>query len=122
MSWAVRILIIDDSEEQRLALQSYLHQEGHRDVLLAESVSEAMSLLQDQTAVDLVLLKDLMAGTSGPETCHLIKDQPCLKDASIIMVTANEDADSLNEAFQAGAADYIVSPPDPVQLKARLNS
>lgn len=119
---AVRILIIDDSERQRTALQSILHEEGHRDILLAESASEAMSILHDENAVDLVLLNELMADMNGTETCRRIKDQPCLKDASIIMVTASQDADSLKEAFQAGAVDYIVGPPDPVQLKARLNS
>ncbi|TAL08526.1 MAG: response regulator [Nitrospirae bacterium] len=128
MQDGARILIIDDSRDNRLLLRAMLAASGHADVLLAESARDAFHHLGMEESggpdpqVGLILLDISMPVLDGIEACRLIKAVDRLRDVPIIMVTAMTDPGFLVSAFDAGAVDYITKPVKKMELLARVGS
>lgn len=118
----MKIMVVDDSELQRLTMEATLKKSGYEDVILADSASDALAILSARSDIDLILLDVVMPDINGIEACGLIKNYPHLKDIPIIIVTAKDDRESLDEAFRAGATDYLVKPPDEIEMRARIRS
>ncbi len=124
----MRILIVDDFLENRLPLVQLLSAAGYPDLCVAESATEAFTLLGlDDPAssgggIDVVLMDVIMPGVDGIEACRRIKAHARLRDIPILMVTGRTRPEDLQEAFAAGAMDYITKPVNTVELLARLRS
>ncbi|HJU06430.1 MAG TPA: response regulator [Nitrospiraceae bacterium] len=122
------ILIVDDSVDARLLLQSVLRSSGHHNPVMAGSMSEAFARITEGAApgqtldIDLVLLDIDMPDINGIEACRQIKKDARLCDVPIIMVTAAARDQVLVDAFQAGAIDYITKPFRRPELLARVRS
>ena len=122
------ILLVDDSAENLLLLQSILQTGGYKDLLTAESAEQAFKHLGmdssggDGTNVDLILLDIQMPDINGIETCRRIKEVERFRDIPIIMVTAMAQREKLQLAFAAGAMDYINKPVNKVELRTRVGS
>lgn len=121
------ILIVDDSPDQQALLRSILGKAGHADVLGADSAKSAARVLNlegesPSEKIDLILMDVLMPGQDGVETCRQIKRCAHLKDIPVIMVTAKSDLGNLQDAFAAGAMDFISKPVNNVELLARVSS
>ena len=121
------ILIVDDSPDQQALLRAILGKAGHSDLLSADSAKAAFPILNmdGQTPppqIDLILMDVLMPELDGVEACRQIKSRPHLRDIPIIMVTAKSDLSNLQEAFAAGAIDFITKPVNSVELLARASS
>jgi diguanylate cyclase (GGDEF)-like protein len=72
--------------------------------------------------IDLILMDILMPDIRGIDACRKIKSDESLKDIPIILMTASSDDQHLEEAFDAGAMDYIEKPFKKVELLARIRS
>jgi CheY-like chemotaxis protein len=123
----VSILIVDDSPDQQALLRSILGKAGHADVLSADSAEAAGRVLNldgDSAThkIDLILMDVLMPEQDGVETCRQIKRCAHLGDIPVIMVTAKSDLGNLQEAFAAGAMDFISKPVNSIELLARVSS
>ena len=125
----MRILIIDDSEDGRDIAEAMLAAAGYGVVDTAESAADAYRFLgigeaatQQPSAVDLILLDIMMPDIDGIETCARIRSDKRYATVPIIMVTSLADADSLANAFVAGATDYITKPVNRIELLARVRS
>ncbi|MDF2459250.1 MAG: Response regulator [Nitrospira sp.] len=121
------ILIVDDSPDQQALLRAILDKAGHTDVLSADSATSAAKVLNlkgDSTTehIDLILMDVLMPGQDGVETCRQIKRCAHLRDIPVIMVTAKSDLSNLQDAFAAGAMDFISKPVSSIELLARVSS
>ena len=121
------ILIVDDSSDQQALLRSILGKAGHDHIVSADSARSASAVLNlDGEAptqkIDLILMDILMPEQDGVETCRQIKQCAHLQEIPIIMVTAKNDSSILQEAFAAGAMDYIGKPVNSTELLARVSS
>src|SRR5689334_8244420 len=117
------ILLIDDSEMQRLGLAKILEREGYNRLLHANSATTALELLATQSKhIDLILSDLKMPEIDGIETCKRIKAIAEWRDIPIIMVTSSDDMGDLQAAFEAGAMDYITKPPNKVEILVRVHS
>ena len=122
------ILVVDDSIDCILLIETYLKAKGLGTILTAGSVKEAMNFLvlehgeYNQDEIDLILMDVVMPGIDGIEACRLIKEIEHYKDLPIIMVTADTDAGQLQMAFDAGAIDYIKKPLNKTELLSRVSS
>jgi DNA-binding response OmpR family regulator len=99
------ILVADDEPMIRRILEAFFQKRGLK-VLTAASGEEVLQRLTEKPIA--VLLDINMPGLSGVETLKRVHAlQPQLP---VIMVTANEDEETIREALEAGAYDYVVKP------------
>ena len=123
----MRILLVDDSNSQRMLLAAMLRSRGYTDVVQAKSAAQAFEILGiDQPAlnlsIDLILMDLNMPEMDGKQAILRIKAIEELYDIPIIVITASDDKADLSGSFEAGAMDYITKPPDPLELVVRVRS
>jgi two-component system cell cycle sensor histidine kinase/response regulator CckA len=114
------ILIVDDSLDARLVLQTLLSNQGYSLAFAAdgfEGLQKAADLIPD-----LILLDVMMPGMDGLEVCRNLRANPLLCDVPIIMVTALEDRDMRLQGIIAGADDFISKRFDSTELRARVRT
>src|SRR5213594_776544 len=103
----MRILIVDDEEVLRDVLEAVLRREGF-DVVMASSGEQALSILDDDSDVDLVILDIMLPGISGIDTLRALRiANPNLP---VIVITAYSSIDGAIEAMKHGAFHYIPKP------------
>ena len=115
----VGILIVDDTEDNLVAVEAILEPLGH-DLVLARSGEEALKhLLTRDFAV--ILLDVQMPGLDGFETAALIKQRERTRRLPIIFLTAiSKDEQQVFRGYSAGAVDYLFKPFDPEVLRSKV--
>jgi CheY-like chemotaxis protein len=113
------ILLVDDRDENLLALQAVLAPTECR-LVTARSGDEALrALLKDDFAV--ILLDVQMPGLDGFETAELIRARERTRSVPIIFVTAiSKEAHHVFRGYEAGAVEYLFKPLDPVVLRSKV--
>lgn len=114
-----RILICDDEpalrELMRLALV------GDYEFEEAETVSEAIEIAE-RFHPDVVLVDVMMPGGSGLEVVRRLADDPVLREAQCVVVSAFAAETDQHEAREAGATAFVSKPFDPDDLSATVAS
>ena len=106
-------LAVDDDEFIRELLPVVLAQIGIQKVTLAPAADVALKIIQeDNVLFDCFLLDIEMPGMSGIELCKRIRQLPKYRLVPIIMLTAVAGRSSVDEAYAAGATDYLSKPID----------
>jgi len=124
----MKVLIVDDSPDERVLIKSILKNAGYAELLTAESSLDAFKQLGMDSResiysdIDLILMDIIMPEMDGVEACRLIKAVDYLKDIPIIVVTVKDEIKYLQMAFAMGAVDYITKPLNKVELLARVRS
>jgi len=115
----VNILMVDDSPDKLLAMESVLADLGPN-LVKASSGEEALRLLL-KGEFALILLDVNMPGISGFETAQLIRKRKSLERIPIIFVTALSTTDAdIFKGYSFGAVDYILTPIIPEILKTKV--
>jgi len=114
---SVRILVVEDEESYRQALDSGLSAEGY-EVELAADGFEGLRRFAARPP-DLVLLDLLLPGMGGVEVCRRMRD---LARVPVIMVSALDAEPEVVQAFELGAEDYVTKPYRLRELVARIQA
>lgn len=116
----VPFLLVDDLEENLLALEALLRR---HDILLlkARSGDEALELLL-QHDVALALVDVQMPGLNGFELAELMRGNERTSRIPIIFVTAGTgDGQRRFRGYEAGAVDFIQKPIEPDILRSKVD-
>ena len=103
-----RVLIVDNVEERRGALNRML-QEKHIEVVEADSCESALTLLRTET-VPLILTETELPTKSGLYLLQKVKQK--YPDTEVILITHNASSYNVLQALRNGAYDFIVRPID----------
>jgi diguanylate cyclase (GGDEF)-like protein len=106
----VRLLVVDDSEDNRVLLNRRLTKRGF-EVVEADSGLAALELISEQS-FDLVLLDIMMPGIDGIEVLKRIRATQSPDRLPVLMVTAKACNTDMVQALEFGANDYITKPID----------
>jgi two-component system, NtrC family, response regulator HydG len=106
-----RILVVEDQESERNALERVLRVAQY-DVVAAANAEEALEW-RDQ-AIDLVISDLRMGRRSGIDL--LMEWREARPETPFILATAFGDVDSAVRAMKLGASDYLTKPVDPSRL------
>ena len=110
MEQAVKILLVDDREENLLSLEVVLDDKNY-ELIKANSGRDALKILLQEQDFALILMDVQMPIMDGFETAELIRQSERLKHVPIIFLTANSNApDNVFKGYKAGAVDYILKP------------
>ncbi len=118
MNQDARILVVDDDAVIIKIITNILHKNDYQ-TAFCHSGEAALELVQAEV-FDLVLLDVQMGkGLDGYETCKMM--QKIKPDLPVILVTANQDDESVNKGFESHSSDYIKKPVSKLELLARVN-
>lgn len=103
-----KVLIVEDDPMVAMINEQYISHDKHFSVVgKCKDGKSALEFL-DNNSVDLIILDVFMPYTDGFETLRQIRKKKISVD--VIMVTAANDRDSLEEALHLGVVDYLVKP------------
>ncbi len=115
-----KILIVDDSEMNRAILIGLI--EGDYDFVEAGNGAEALRILRETDDIDLMLLDIIMPVTDGIGLLELMKENGLIHAVPVVIISAENSAFVMHQAYQLGAIDYISRPFDTLVLQRRLRN
>ena len=116
MSVDEKILIVDDNLSNIEFLEDILEDHNYE---TATSGEEALQIASKYRP-DIILLDIMMPGINGYTVCKMIRQDPELNHAKIIMVSAKAMLSERLEGYEAGADDYLIKPFNPDELLAKV--
>ncbi|MES0349346.1 MAG: response regulator [Desulfobacteria bacterium] len=118
MSYAPKVLIVDDEPRMCDSLKVLLSSQGY-DTQTGHSGQEAMECLS-KDRFDLVLLDIVMPDMTGHQLMDYINSQD--QETVVILMTGHASVDSAVESLRRGAYDYLRKPFDFDQLLNRVGN
>jgi CheY-like chemotaxis protein len=103
------VLVVDDDVRNLFALTTAF-EKYNINTITAESGTEAMKILNENTPVDIVLMDIMMPEMDGYETTQKIRRENKNGTLPIIAVTAKAMKGDREKCIEAGASDYITKP------------
>ncbi len=103
-----RVLIVDDEPNIVTSLEFLMRGDDY-EVRVARNGEEALQLAESFRP-DIVVLDVMMPQRSGFEVCQKIRENPILRDAKIIMLTAKGREVEKEKGLGLGANAYVTKP------------
>ena len=115
-----KILIVDDSRVNRSILEGIVADMGYQAVIASDGET-AIDRIRTQLP-DLVLLDIMMPGISGIEVLEKMKSEPPLSTISVIMLSGNDEIETVVKCIQIGAEDFLTKPLNMTLLNTRIKN
>jgi len=117
----VNILIVDDREENIIALEALLKRDDIK-IFSTTSPNDALKIAwENHIAIALVDVQ--MPEIDGFELVDMLKSNPRTKDILVIFVTAiSKESKYAVKGYGSGAVDYLYKPLDPYITSAKVDS
>jgi CheY-like chemotaxis protein len=106
----VRILLVEDTEDNRFMMRRLLEMSGYR-VVEATNGEDAVKVARAESP-RLILMDLSLPVIDGLAATRLIRKLPHCQKTPIIAVSAHDSADFQVEAIDAGCNSYITKPID----------
>jgi putative two-component system response regulator len=122
-SWAnkqVKVLAVDDSQENLELIQALLSVAGY-EVVTASNGEEALVVVEEESP-DLILIDATMPKMNGFEVCTLLKSREETRLLPVLLVTPVQETEYKIRGFEAGVDDFVHRPINSVELLARVRS
>ena len=115
----LRALLADDDGGIRLTLSALLEQKGYEVIAVEDGMSAVEKLTQNEFSI--VLLDIQMPGMDGFAACASIRRLENGRNVPILMLTGQDDTDSVKKAFEVGATDFVAKPINYVLMGYRID-
>ncbi|MEU7145963.1 response regulator transcription factor [Nocardia sp. NPDC046473] len=112
-----RILVIEDAEAIRVAVESGLTTAGHQ--VLSRAHGQLLERDLAQFRPDVVVLDIMLPGRDG---FTLLETTRARSGAGVVMLTARDGIEDRLRGLRAGSDDYVVKPFDLAELVARVDA
>ncbi|MDE0269838.1 MAG: response regulator [Gammaproteobacteria bacterium] len=112
-----RVLVVDDDPRTLRQVGDALASGGYIPLVTGDP-AEVQDLLRSERP-DLVLLDLVLPGTDGIE---LMANIPELANLPVVFISGYGRDETIARALESGAADYIVKPFSPTELRARVGA
>jgi signal transduction histidine kinase len=113
------LLIVEDSPTQLEQLRYILEQNGYRVRTALEGKSAYQMILESKPS--LVISDIVMPEMDGYELCSKIKNDPALRDISVMLLTNLSDPQDVIRGLQAGADNFLTKPYNEFFLLSRIS-
>ena len=113
-----KILVVDDSKFNQELLMEILGE--NYQYILANDGLEAISILQKDWTIDLMLLDINMPRMNGFEVLEYMNQYHWIDEFPVIVISAEEENSIIEKAYNLGAAEYIQRPFDAFIIKRRV--
>ena len=112
-----RVLVVEDAEAIRLAVQSALQSAGH--VVLERADGRQLETDLAEFRPDVVILDVMLPGRDGFALLEVVRAR---SDAGVVILTARDAVDDRLRGLTAGADDYVIKPFVLPEVVARVNA
>ncbi|MCU1346988.1 MAG: diguanylate cyclase [Acidobacteria bacterium] len=117
----LRALIVDDDEQYRAYLKAMVRRQGFA-VTTAGDGAEAVTLMHDCLAFDLIIVDCEMPRMNGLELIATLRRNPVCADTYSMMLTGRTDVETKITALREGFDDFLVKSSQEIELVAKLGA
>lgn len=112
------VMLIDDKESIGKVVSIYL--KGEYSFTFFVNPLEALEWLNNGNLPDLIITDIRMPKMMGDEFLYYLKHNEFFKSIPVIILSSEESTKERIRLLEEGAADYILKPFNPVELKIRI--
>ncbi|MGJ7488447.1 response regulator transcription factor [Variovorax sp. LT2P21] len=116
----MHIALVEDDDDQRELLELWLTGDG-RNTVASFGTAAALCASLATGRFDILILDWFLPDATGAQVLDWVR-QHLSGALPVIVVTAREDEATVVAALAAGADDYVVKPPKPLELLARIEA
>lgn len=113
-----KILLVDDKETIAKVVSIYLNKDY--DTVYFSNPVKAIEWINEGNYPDLIISDIRMPMMRGDEFLHYMKNNELFRDIPFIMLSSEESTTERIKLLEEGAADYIIKPFNPMELKIRV--
>jgi PAS domain S-box-containing protein len=117
----MKILLVDDDEQNLYMLESLLKGSNH-EVVLAKNGEEAFKRLES-SLVDLIISDTLMPVMDGFQLCHKVKVDDRFKQIPFVFYSSTyKEEEDIELARKLGATKYLIKPMEPQKFLQEIQT
>lgn len=113
------ILVVEDNSMMRTFLSHLLGKKYRVEVV--ESAEEALVWLDDRNYPDLIISDYELEGKSGFELLERLQTSGFYQKIPFVILSGQGKSENRIKCLEAGAADFVVKPFNPVELELRIS-
>ncbi len=112
------ILVVEDNADMRELFCTVLSDSGYNTISAADGL-EALEIM-DREYIDLIVVDVMMPGMDGYELTKTLREAKM--ELPILMVTAKDQFEDIQNGFRAGTDDYMIKPINVKELVLRVEA